>query len=280
MIRGTPDPLTTSAGAGDPFADFPRKPLSPEPIHTLYPPRGEPFLMLGISTFCLHELPLAQALEILREFTDTVEIMDDGNHYLETAEPLGSHDLRYFLHSPSRGVNIASLREPIRRASVEVLSQCFAVGADVGAPVVVHPGYFAWKGEREAAVGQFRRSLGDLKKAATDLGVTFYVENMPAWDFFFLRFPDEIPLLDGQGFALDVGHAHLNGCLPGFLEQSMAHVHLHDNDGKTDSHDPVGKGSIDFRPVKRAVERDHASAIVEVATLAGVLESMKILEAL
>jgi sugar phosphate isomerase/epimerase len=231
--------------------------------------------MFGISTFCLHELPLPAALEILREHTDTVEIMDDGNHYLETAEPLESHDLRYFLHSPSRGVNIASLREPIRRASVEVLSGCFTVAAEVDAPVVVHPGYFAWKGEREAAIKQFRRSLGDLKRAAGELSVTFYVENMPAWDFFFLRFPEEIPLLDGQGFALDVGHANLNGCLPGFLEQAMAHVHLHDNDGKSDTHDTIGKGSIDFGPVKLAVDRNHASAIIEVATLDGVLESMK-----
>lgn len=236
--------------------------------------------MFGISTFCLHELPLPMVLDQLQEYTDTVEIMGDGNHYLDTAEPLESHDLRYFIHSPSRGVNIASLREPIRRASVEVLSQCFTVAAEMDAPVVVHPGYFAWKGEREAATGQFRRSLYDLKKAAGDLSVTFYVENMPAWDYFFLRFPDEIPLLDGQGFALDVGHANLNGCLPGFLGQAMAHVHLHDNDGKTDTHDTIGKGSIDFRPVMRAVERHHASAIIEVSTLEGVLSSMEVLRGL
>jgi sugar phosphate isomerase/epimerase len=154
------------------------------------------------------------------------------------------------------------------------------VAAEVNAPVVVHPGYFAWKGEREAAVGQFRRSLGDLKQAAGDLSVPFYLENMPAWDYFFLRFPEELPLLDGQGFALDVGHAHLNGCLPGFLEQALSHVHLHDNDGKADTHDPIGKGSIDFGPVKRAVERDRASAIIEVSTLDGVLKSREVLEKL
>jgi sugar phosphate isomerase/epimerase len=233
--------------------------------------------MLGISTFCLHDLPLPAALDLLGDHTDTVEIMGDGNHYLETAEPLQSHDFRYFIHSPSRGVNIASLREPIRRASAQVLTQCFGVAAEVGAPVVVHPGYFAWKGEREAALGQFRRSLGELQDAAGELSVSFSVENMPAWDFFFLRFPEEIPLLDGQGFALDVGHAHLNGCLPEFLGQAMSHVHLHDNDGKTDSHDTIGKGSIDFGPVKKAMERDHPPAIVEVATLEGVLASMDLL---
>jgi sugar phosphate isomerase/epimerase len=230
--------------------------------------------MLGISTFCLHDRPLSEALGKLGEFTDTVEIMDDGNHYLETAEPLESHVFRYFLHSPSRGVNIASLREPIRKASVEVLTQCFTVAAEVGAPVVVHPGYFAWKEEREAALGRFRRSLAEMKQAAGELSVTFYVENMPAWDYFFLRFPGEVPLLDGQGLALDVGHASLNRCLDGFLGLPVAHVHLHDNDGKNDAHSAVGKGSIDFGPVMQAVRRDHASAIVEVATLDGVLESI------
>ncbi|HMA05853.1 MAG TPA: sugar phosphate isomerase/epimerase family protein [Methanomicrobiales archaeon] len=234
--------------------------------------------MLGISTFCLHELPLPAALDILGEHTDAVEIMDDGNHYLESAEPLQSHEFRYFLHSPSRGVNIASLREPIRRASVEVLTESFSVAAEVDAPVVIHPGYFAWKGEREPALLQFRRSLQELKTAAADLSVTFFVENMPAWDYFLLRFPEEIPLLDGQGLALDVGHARLNGCLPSFLDLPLAHAHLHDNDGKSDSHDTIGKGTIDFRPVIRAVERDHTPAIVEVATLAGVLESMKVLD--
>jgi sugar phosphate isomerase/epimerase len=236
--------------------------------------------MPGISTFCLHDRPLPEALGKLGEFTDTVEIMDDGLHYLENAGPLESHDFSYFIHSPSRGVNIASLREPIRRASVEVLAQCFAVAAEVDAPVIVHPGYFAWKEEREAALRQFRLSLGDLKRAAGELSVTFYVENMPAWDYFFLRFPDEAALLDGQGLALDVGHASLNGCLGGFLELPVAHVHLHDNNGKNDSHEAIGKGSIDFAPVMRAVERDHASAIIEVAGLAGVIESMEYLKRL
>ncbi|HTY53199.1 MAG TPA: sugar phosphate isomerase/epimerase family protein [Methanomicrobiales archaeon] len=234
--------------------------------------------MFGISTFCLHDLPLPEALDRLQGLTDTVEVMDDGNHYLETAEPLESHRFRYSLHSPSRGVNIASLREPIRRASVEVLVQCFAVAAEVNAPVIVHPGYFAWKGEREAAIAQFRHSLADLKRASAELSVPFFLENMPAWDYFFLRFPDEIQLIDGQGFALDVGHAHLNGCLPGFLEKTMSHVHIHDNDGKADSHETVGKGTIDFGPVMRAVERDNAPAIIEVSTLEGTMRSREILD--
>jgi sugar phosphate isomerase/epimerase len=236
--------------------------------------------VLGISTYCLHQHPLPEVLEALAPLTDCVEIMDDGPHFLESAAPLENYPFRYCFHAPARGVNIASLHEPIRKASVEVLVQCFGVAADVDGPVVIHPGYFTWPGEREPAERQFRLSLSELVRAAEDRGVRFYVENMGNWDYFFLRFPEEVPMLDGIGLALDVGHANLNGCLDRFLSCTIAHVHLHDNDGAKDSHAPVGAGTIDFRPVMEAVRRDHATPIIEVDTLEGVTSSLEALRAL
>jgi sugar phosphate isomerase/epimerase len=188
--------------------------------------------MFGVSTFCLHHEPLAGALHQLSKITRYVEVMDEGLHFLEDATPLSSFSLHYTIHAPSRGVNIASLLEPIRRASVEVTGQCFEVAADVGASVIIHPGYFAW----------------------------------------------ELDLLDGVGFALDVGHAHLNHCLPAFLEHPIQHIHLHDNDGKEDTHMPVGTGTIDFVPVMKAVDREKIIPVIEVNTLEGVVESIRVLE--
>ncbi|HZD42891.1 MAG TPA: sugar phosphate isomerase/epimerase, partial [Methanomicrobiales archaeon] len=72
--------------------------------------------MFGISTYCLHEQPLLFALDTITEYTDHVEIMDESFHFLETSEPLESYDLRYSIHAPARGVNIATLLEPIRKA--------------------------------------------------------------------------------------------------------------------------------------------------------------------
>jgi sugar phosphate isomerase/epimerase len=247
-----------------------RKPISPL--------AGTGSVMFGISTFCLHSLPLSLALERIAEETQIIEVMDDGPHHIERPDPLESYDVSFTLHSPSRGVNIASLLEPIRRASVEVLDQCFAVAAEVNAPVVVHPGYFAWAEERTGALRQFLRSIDDLSAAARERSVTYYVENMGNWDYFFLRTPDELPLIGECGFALDVGHANLNHCLDGFLEWPISHVHLHDNTGKEDTHLAVGKGEIDFVPVMEAVRRNKATPIVEVATLEGVMESIRVLE--
>lgn len=236
--------------------------------------------MFGVSTYCLHHEPLSRALERLVPITDCVEVMDEGLHYLESAEPLESYSYLYFIHAPSRGVNIASILEPIRRASVEVLTQTFAIAAEVGADVVIHPGYYAWSQERERAAGRFRQSLDELTAAAADLSVTFFIENMGNWEYFFLRSCEDLPLIDGVGLALDVGHAHLNGCLDAFLAHPAAHFHLHDNNGTADTHSPVGAGTIDFVAVMDAVARSNVIPIVEVETLDGVTASIAALAAI
>ena len=236
--------------------------------------------MFGVSTFCLHQEPLSDALEKLSEITGFVEIMDDGPHYLANADLLDSFSLSYTLHAPSRGVNIASLLEPIRRASVEVTVESFDIAGEAGGSVVVHPGYFAWEQERLQAEGQFFRSLEELLLAAEDRSVRFFIENMGNWDYFFLRTPDELDMIGNAGFALDVGHANLNHCLPGFLDATIDHVHLHDNNGDKDTHSPVGEGEIDFRAVMSAVRRNDATAIIEVETFDGVVASMEKLRSL
>lgn len=230
--------------------------------------------MFGVSTFCLHHQSLSAAIDEISTITDTIEIMDDGPHYLDSSELLESYILSFTLHAPSRGVNIASVLEPIRRASVEVTGQCFRIAGDVDAPVVVHPGYFAWGEEREAATRQFVRSLNELDTLAEEYSITYYVENMGNWDYFFLRNPSELPMIGDIGLALDVGHAHLNHCLDGFLAYPIRHVHLHDNNGDEDTHLPVGRGTINFYPVMEAVKRNKAVPIIEVSDFEGVKSSM------
>ncbi|MCP1661794.1 MAG: sugar phosphate isomerase/epimerase [Methanocalculus sp. MSAO_Arc1] len=233
--------------------------------------------MFAVSTYCLHREPLPVALEMLAEITSSVELMDDGLHYVSSPDILLNFDFEYSIHAPSRGVNIASLLEPIRKASVQVAADCFAVAAEVNAPVIIHPGYFAWVEERTLAKRQMLRSLAEIRSAAEELGVRFSVENMGNWDYFFLRTPDELPLIDGTGFTLDIGHAHLNACLPEFLEHPFDHIHIHDNDGLKDSHGPVGTGTIDFHDVRSAIEREHVIPVIEVETLDGVQESIRAL---
>ncbi len=234
--------------------------------------------MFGISTFCLHNKPLRTALDCLSEHTNYIEVMDEGLHSLKDAELLKSYSCTYSIHAPSRGTNLASLLEPIRRASVEVMAQCFSIAAEVTADVVVHPGYFAWEEERKEAETRFVRSREELCRIAAELSIEFSFENMGNWPYFLLKTPDELPLIGTCRFALDVGHAHQNHCLPAFLEATAAHYHLHDNKATEDTHDPVGSGTIDFTEVMKAVKTNGVNPVIEVATLEGALASVRALQ--
>jgi len=236
--------------------------------------------MPGISTLCLHHEPLPAALDRLAEVTDSVEVMDDGPHYLKSVEPLLSHSCRFSIHAPCRGTNIASMLEPIRRGSVEVMTECFSIAAEINAEVVVHPGYFAWPEERIPAERQLLKSLKELSALSRECGIVFTVENMGDWEYFFLQTPDEMHLIDDCAFTLDVGHAHLNHCLEQFLSFPARHYHLHDNDGTADSHRAIGEGTINFAPVIAAIKRTGGSAVIEVNDIESAIKSQEALEKL
>jgi sugar phosphate isomerase/epimerase len=144
--------------------------------------------------------------------------------------------------------------------------------------VVVHPGYYAWEQEHEAADRQFKKSLRDLQKKAREHSVTFWFENMGNMNFFNLRTPESLALIGDTGITLDTGHAHLNGCLDGFLRTPFCHMHIHDNRGKADTHSAIGDGTIDFIPVKKALERTGATAVLEMKDFNSVEKSLPVFD--
>jgi sugar phosphate isomerase/epimerase len=236
--------------------------------------------MLGVSTYCLMEMPLAAALDTLAPLTDLIEVMDEGNHFITDTSLFGSYTQKFTLHAPFHGMNIASVFEPVRKASVQVMAECFDVAAAIGAPVVMHPGYFAWEQEREQADRQFGKSLQELNEAAAEHPVEFWFENMGDMNYFNLRTPADLCLIGETGLTLDTGHANLNHCLPAFLKTPFRHMHIHDNEGRADTHSPVGSGTIDFRPVMAALRQGRATAVIEVRSFAGVKSSLQVLDAL
>jgi len=235
-------------------------------------------MMFGISSFCLLREPLAVALDRLTAVTGLIEIVDEGPHFIRDPAELENYSADFIIHAPYHGMNIACVFDAIREASVRVMTDCFSVAAEAGAAVVIHPGYHAWEQEKEVANRQFKKSLHELNAAAEELSVTYYFENMGDMPHFTLQRPEDLDLIEGATFALDVGHAHLNNCLPGFLDCGFGHMHIHDNDGRSDAHSAVGEGTIDFPGVVSAMRRNHATSVIEVKTFDGVLKSMKVLE--
>ena len=234
--------------------------------------------MTGISTSCLHDRPLEDALEILSGMTDFVEILDDGPHFCHSAEIPEQFSFRYSLHAPSRGVNIASTLEPIRRASVEVISEAFAIAGELNANVVIHPGYSAWMGGRASSLQALRLSLDSIRTRADDYGVSFYIENMPKWPYFFFCTPNDYQYFDDCSICLDIGHAFMSGALDSFLCLPFTHCHIHDNDGTEDSHSPVGSGGVDWKHVLSILKERGVEPILEVRSLDAIESSFSALK--
>lgn len=103
--------------------------------------------------------------------------------------------------------------------------------------------------------------LSPLRELADSLGVRLAVENMagrpspdtPDETVYGSRAEHVAALADALdcGICWDFGHAHITGaCRPSdslrVVGQRLALVHIHDNDGKTDSHSLPGDGSIDW----------------------------------
>lgn len=238
---------------------------------------------LFISTFCCIDHPLEKALRILAGRTSHVEIMADGLHdLLADPSPCREYPLTYAVHAPTSEINIASVSERMRSASVAVLGDMLAVCDRIDAHhLVVHPGYSPYEQVRDRSYASLLRSLDELAILQEEHGVRVCVENMGAWQCCHFRSPAFIPELAarGLGMTLDCGHARLTGNLDEFLAAGGAcHVHLHDNGGTSDDHLACGSGNVDFHNLLRRLPRE-ASLVVETRELGAAEASISHLSA-
>ena len=238
---------------------------------------------IGISTWAYQDLPLGEALERISSLSDNAEILCEAQHSLfdqSNLEALESFSLKYTVHGLITDVNIASIHDTIRSASVELHRKAVEASAIAGASMyVVHPGFTSWPFYRDQALHALDKSLVDLRLMQDEFGISICVENMPKSDWLFYSCPGLD--LKGLGTVLDVGHANTCGSLDAFLAtQDISHVHLHDNAGCSDAHLPLGQGSIEFGPVLEMIRTKGISAVLENKSEAGVLESLNALRSI
>ena len=223
--------------------------------------------MPGISTCCLMTEPLTAALDRLAPLTDLIEVMDEGPHFITDTGLFESYTQKFILHAPFHGMNIAcALRaHPQGERAGDDRTVLSRRCSNRCAGVVIHPGYYAWEQEREAGGPAVQKvPAGTEACSPRALGHVLVREH---GEHELLQPADTrrtFALIGETGLALDTGHAHLNGCLDEFLKTPFCHMHIHDNKGKSDTHSAIGEGTIDFKPVIRALERTGATAVLEM----------------
>lgn len=237
---------------------------------------------LGCSTWCLMDKSLFEALEILSEKTDTVEILADARHdLLYDSESSASFDLTYTVHAPTTDINIASCRESIRSASIDLLEEVCRKAGEIGARcVVVHPGFSPWLEMQDKSYNALLHSLRDLAGVQEEHGVPVAIENMGSWEVCHFRDPSMLPVLEEEGlsFCLDLGHANINGVLDDFLALANPdHIHIHDNSGTFDDHAALGAGTIELDKIIPLLP-ENACWVMEVKTVDDFDQSLRYLK--
>lgn len=220
--------------------------------------------MIGISSLAFMDKSLDEALECIESMVSCAEIFSESSHWLDqNVSSLFSYDLKYSIHAPTLDVNIASLREKTRQASLDIIAETAQICASADARVlVVHPGYVSDTGVLDKAYAALDESLRFLSRISEDTGVRICIENMPDHETYLFRHPNEISL-QSNGFVLDTGHAHLNNNLSEFLKTDIDHFHIHDNNAISDEHLAVGDGTIDFSELIPYIRSSKATLVIE-----------------
>jgi sugar phosphate isomerase/epimerase len=152
-------------------------------------------------------------------------------------------------------VDLGATHAEVHRESIDDLKRCVDwLKAAGGSRLVVHPGGLSIPSEHSRRREALARGLLSLDDHAQGTGVVVCLENMPPGVYpgsCMAELADLLAELDRPqlALALDTGHANLTGGAVAETRaagQRLATTHVHDNDGRQDTHLPPGTGTVDW----------------------------------
>lgn len=161
-------------------------------------------------------------------------------------------------------VDLGSLDSQIHSASIDDIKRCIEWLKEAGGThLVIHPGGLSDPEDQEARSHALTNALMTLANDAIASRVMLCVENMPPGVYPGSRMRDLRSLVSeinqplAIGLALDTGHAHISF---DEVQETIASgawlrtTHVHDNDGRQDTHWPPGSGSVDWLAWGKALD--------------------------
>lgn len=235
-----------------------------------------PFLLKRLSTIDVHY----------------VELIDEGLHALnkrrvEALKRIArSHGFEFTVHAPFADINIASPNNVLRRFMLKRLERSIRHTERLnGLLWVFHPGvrtgltHFYPDLEWRANINSARQLL----RIARRQGVNIAIENVPEPYPFLLRRVEDFSrfyqeLGEDLGLVVDVGHANLNNQVKPFLtvfSSRVVHMHVSDNDGKSDLHWGIGRGTVDWAQVAKTTREIGFKGVIVLESVEKVEEGLQ-----
>jgi sugar phosphate isomerase/epimerase len=242
-------------------------------------------LKIGVSTLALFPMSLEEILDYLKSIKlEYVEIIKEHPYHSIDPEVVNSYNFKTSVHSPLSDINIASLNESIRKASIKEIKDSINLASKIDASVVVvHPGHMAFLAREfpDEIMKNSLKSLKECSKYAEEHGISLCVENMPDMEGLICKNLDELYELTQELevlMTLDVGHAHNMGLSVDEMLKydNIGHIHLSDNDGSFDNHDAIGSKNIDFELLFKRLNKEKFEGIcvIEVKQQDEILNSL------
>jgi sugar phosphate isomerase/epimerase len=205
----------------------------------------------------------------------------------EVARLLAANGRTVTFHGPFMDLAPGGIDETIRKATAQRLQSTLELVPLFGPPsIVFHAGYDAsrYHAQRAEWLSSSMVTWETLARMAEKMRVVIHLENV------YEQTPEMILALlekmssEYLGFCLDLGHMNVFGEVPltewlDALGPYLKEVHLHDNDGRSDAHEPIGSGTAPFEELFQYLQGKKLKPLVtlephEEATLWKSLESL------
>jgi len=200
-------------------------------------------------------LPMVRSRRYDLEIYFSAAVLDQVERQ-DLEEMIGRFDWnpRLTLHAPFMDMNPGAV-DPMVRSVTQVRFRQFMNAAAIIKPraAVFHAAYDRWRygGRKDIWLENSLDTWRIVVDSAAKIGLRVAVENV------FDEEPEALQMLIEKigspdfGFCFDTGHFNLFSTVPmetwfKSLGRHLVEVHLHDNDGKADSHWALGRGGIDF----------------------------------
>lgn len=187
------------------------------------------------------------------------------------------------IHAPFMDLSPGAVDSRVRQATIDRFLYTFEIAGILHPRAVVfHSGYEKWRYglNKDLWLEKSLLTWQPLNRIAADMGTKIAIENIFEEDPSNLQQLAESMDSESFGICFDTGHFNLFSKSP--LEDWMdalgpyiVELHLHDNDGASDQHLPMGDGQFNFRRLFDILRDRDCIHTLEAHTQEHVLRSMQ-----
>ena len=187
-------------------------------------------------------------------------VMLDNRDEIKKVRDSMSISERHILHGPFTEIYPAAIDPRARQLAMDRLNEAYGVCRQLGVDrMVVHSGYVPFVFFKEWHIERSTEFWHEFMSDKAE-GFTIYIENVLDDEPYMMRDLIEAVSDERIRLCIDTGHANAAGNVDirewfEVLGRYTGHIHLHNNYGSSDEHNPPDMGSMDMERVLEYIDR-------------------------